>query len=82
MKLYRGVLTKMSMNFLKSLTTGKACSSQQSFIFHVHEERAWEFGFTVWEVQVPICKIFFFNELLPNSIMKGEGSLSSSVVST
>lgn len=36
-------------------------------------ERAWEFGFTVWEVKIPIPKIFFFNELLPNSILKGEG---------
>ncbi len=37
------------------------------------EERAWEFGFTVWEMQVPLAKIFFYNDLLPNSIMKGEG---------
>ncbi|HET6419549.1 MAG TPA: NAD(+)--dinitrogen-reductase ADP-D-ribosyltransferase, partial [Geobacteraceae bacterium] len=41
--------------------------------FTSDEERAWEFGFTVWEVKVPVCKIFFFNELLPNSILKGEG---------
>ncbi len=37
------------------------------------EERAWEFGFTVWEVRVPLAKVFFFNDLLPNSILKGEG---------
>ncbi|BBA71223.1 NAD(+)--dinitrogen-reductase ADP-D-ribosyltransferase [Geobacter sulfurreducens] len=37
------------------------------------EERAWEFGFTVWEIRAPLSKIFFFNDLLPNSIMKGEG---------
>jgi NAD+---dinitrogen-reductase ADP-D-ribosyltransferase len=37
------------------------------------EERAWEFGFTVWEMQVPLAKIFFYSELLPNSVMKGEG---------
>ncbi|HTG80903.1 MAG TPA: NAD(+)--dinitrogen-reductase ADP-D-ribosyltransferase [Geobacteraceae bacterium] len=37
------------------------------------EERAWEFGFTVWEMQVPLSKVFFYNDLLPNSIMKGEG---------
>jgi NAD+--dinitrogen-reductase ADP-D-ribosyltransferase len=37
------------------------------------EERAWEFGFTVWEMQVPLAKIFFYSDLLPNSIMKGEG---------
>jgi len=27
----------------------------------------------VWEVVVPLCKIFFYNDLLPGSIMKGEG---------
>lgn len=37
------------------------------------EERAWEFGDTVWEIRAPLAKIFFFAELLPNSIMKGEG---------
>jgi NAD+--dinitrogen-reductase ADP-D-ribosyltransferase len=37
------------------------------------EERAWEFGSTVWEVRVPLSKIFFYNDLLPGSIMKGEG---------
>jgi NAD+--dinitrogen-reductase ADP-D-ribosyltransferase len=41
--------------------------------FTSDEERAWEFGSTVWEVQVPLCKIFFFNDLLPGSIMRGEG---------
>jgi NAD+--dinitrogen-reductase ADP-D-ribosyltransferase len=37
------------------------------------EERAWEFGSTVWELRVPLCKIVFYNDLLPGSIMKGEG---------
>jgi NAD+--dinitrogen-reductase ADP-D-ribosyltransferase len=37
------------------------------------EERAWEFGDTVWETRVPLSKIFFYSDLLPNSIMKGEG---------
>jgi NAD+--dinitrogen-reductase ADP-D-ribosyltransferase len=41
--------------------------------FTSDEERAWEFGSTVWAVQVPLCKVFFYNELLPGSIMKGEG---------
>lgn len=41
--------------------------------FTDNEERAWEFGDTVWEIQAPLSKIFFFDELLPNSIMKGEG---------
>jgi len=41
--------------------------------FTSDEERAWEFGSTVWEVQVPLCKVMFYNALLPGSIMKGEG---------
>ena len=41
--------------------------------FTSDEERAWEFGSTVWEAFVPLCKIFFYNDLLPGSIMKGEG---------
>lgn len=41
--------------------------------FTFEEERAWEFGSTVWRVKVPLSKIFFYNDLLPGSIMKGEG---------
>ncbi|RII27014.1 MAG: N-acyl homoserine lactonase [Geobacter sp.] len=41
--------------------------------FTSDEERAWEFGDTVWEIRAPLAKIFFFNGLLPNSILKGEG---------
>ncbi|AJE04153.1 NAD(+)--dinitrogen-reductase ADP-D-ribosyltransferase [Geobacter pickeringii] len=41
--------------------------------FTAVEERAWEFGSTVWEIRAPLVKVFFFNDLLPNSIMKGEG---------
>ncbi|CAG0932212.1 NAD(+)--dinitrogen-reductase ADP-D-ribosyltransferase [Geobacter sp.] len=37
------------------------------------EERAWEFGSTVWEIRAPLAKVFFFDDLLPNSILKGEG---------
>lgn len=41
--------------------------------FTGNEERAWEFGDTVWEIRAPLAKIFFYADLLPNSIMKGEG---------
>lgn len=37
------------------------------------EERAWEFGSTVWEASVPVSKVFFYSDLLPGSILKGEG---------
>ncbi len=35
-------------------------------------ERAFEFGSTVWETRVPLVKIFFFSQLFPESILKGE----------
>ncbi len=41
--------------------------------FTAEEERAWEFGSIVWQAQVPMAKIFFFDELLPTSLLKGEG---------
>jgi NAD+--dinitrogen-reductase ADP-D-ribosyltransferase len=41
--------------------------------FTDQEERAWEFGSTVWATRVPLTKIFFFDQLLPTSLLKGEG---------
>ncbi len=41
--------------------------------FTDEEERAWEFGSIVWKVQVPTPKIFFYDDLLPTSLLKGEG---------
>jgi NAD+---dinitrogen-reductase ADP-D-ribosyltransferase len=38
-------------------------------------ERAWEFGTRVLEVAVPYCKIFFRGDLLPSSLLKGEGEV-------
>lgn len=73
-KLYRGVFDEDEHEMVE--VTGKReriVRLNNLSSFTSHEERAWEFGFTVWEVLVPICKIFFFNELLPNSILKGEG---------
>jgi len=46
------------MNNISSFTSNREC--------------AWEFGSTVWQVRVPISKIFFFSDLLPESILKGE----------
>jgi NAD+---dinitrogen-reductase ADP-D-ribosyltransferase len=40
--------------------------------FTPDSERAFEFGSTVWEVRVPAVKVFFFSELFPQSILKGE----------
>lgn len=41
--------------------------------FTSDKERAWEFGSTIWMTDVPRAKIFFFNNLLPNNILKCEG---------
>ncbi len=41
--------------------------------FTENEERAWEFGDTVWEILAPPAKVFFYGNLLPTSILKGEG---------
>ena len=35
-------------------------------------ERAWEFGYAVWEARVPAAKVFFFSGLLPASLLAGE----------
>jgi len=35
-------------------------------------DRAYEFGSTVWETKVPLAKVFFFSQLFPQSILKGE----------
>lgn len=74
LKLYRGVFNEDEHELLEVIGKRERLVRLNNLSsFTSHEERAWEFGFTVWEVQVPICKIFFFNELLPNSIMKWEG---------
>jgi NAD+--dinitrogen-reductase ADP-D-ribosyltransferase len=41
--------------------------------FTAERERAWEFGTTVWEVQVPTCKICFYGDLFANGLLRGEG---------
>lgn len=38
-------------------------------------ERAFEFGSTVWGTRVPLVKIFFYSQLFPQGILKGEDEL-------
>lgn len=40
--------------------------------FTADREVAWEFGFRVWEVKVPLSKIVYFSGLLPNGLLQGE----------
>jgi len=38
-------------------------------------ERAWEFGSRVLQAEVPLAKVFFRGDLLPSSLLKGEGEV-------
>jgi NAD+--dinitrogen-reductase ADP-D-ribosyltransferase len=40
--------------------------------FTSDRETAWEFGSSVWSVQVPLPKIVFFSGLLPRHLLEGE----------
>ncbi len=72
--LYRGVYDASEHEVLETVGKREQLVRLNNLSsFTAHEERAWEFGFTVWEVHVPLAKIFFYNDLIPNSIMKGEG---------
>lgn len=72
--LYRGTYDADDHEVLETLSKRERIVCLNNLVsFTAEEERAWEFGSTVWEVRVPLTKIFFFSDLLPNSIMKGEG---------
>src|SRR6185369_13592797 len=72
--LYRGTYDASEHDVLEQVGRREQIVRLNNLVsFTSDEERAWEFGSTVWEVRVPLCKVFFFNDLLPGSIMKGEG---------
>jgi NAD+--dinitrogen-reductase ADP-D-ribosyltransferase len=72
--LYRGTYDASEHNVIEQIDRRTQIVRLNNLVsFTSDEERAWEFGSTVWEVHVPLCKIFFYNEMLPGSIMKGEG---------
>ena len=72
--LYRGTYDASEHDVIKQVGKREQIVRLNNLVsFTSDEERAWEFGSTVWAVQVPLCKIVFYNELLPGSILKGEG---------
>jgi len=72
--LYRGTFERCEHDLLETISKREEIVRLNNLnSFTTDEERAWEFGFIVWEVKVPLAKIFFYSELLPNSILKGEG---------
>ena len=73
-RLYRGTNDASDHELLQQVAKREQIVRLNNLVsFTSVEERAWEFGSTVWEVQVPVAKIFFFSDLLPGSILKGEG---------
>jgi NAD+---dinitrogen-reductase ADP-D-ribosyltransferase len=72
--LYRGTFDRCETDVLETISKREEIVRLNNLnSFTTDEERAWEFGFIVWEVKVPLSKVFFYSELLPNSILKGEG---------
>ncbi|GFO59946.1 N-acyl homoserine lactonase [Geomonas silvestris] len=72
--LYRGTYERCEHDVLETVSKREEIVRLNNLnSFTTDEERAWEFGYIVWEVKVPLPKIFFYSELLPNSILKGEG---------
>jgi NAD+--dinitrogen-reductase ADP-D-ribosyltransferase len=72
--LYRGTYDASEHSVLEQIGKREQIVRLNNLVsFTSDEERAWEFGSTVWQVNVPLSKIFFYNDLLPGSIMKGEG---------
>lgn len=73
-RLYRGTCDTSEHDVIEQIGKRDQIVRLNNLVsFTSDEERAWEFGSTVWEAHVPLCKIFFYNDLLPGSIMKGEG---------
>ncbi|MBI1921892.1 MAG: NAD(+)--dinitrogen-reductase ADP-D-ribosyltransferase [Geobacter sp.] len=74
MTLYRGTYDAAEHDLLDFISKREQIVRLNNLVsLTSDEERAWEFGSTVWEVKVPAVKVFFFDRLFPSSIMKGEG---------
>lgn len=72
--LYRGTYDAGEHDLLEQVGKREQIVRLNNLVsFTQDEERAWEFGSTVWRAQVPLSKIFFYSDLLPGSILKGEG---------
>lgn len=71
--LYRGTHDAEEYEVLEHCVARQRCVLLNNLSsFTSDREKAWEFGSTVWRAEVPICKIFFYSELLPDSLLKGE----------
>ena len=71
--LYRGTHDPADYHTLKVISPRERIVRLNNLSsFTPDSERAFEFGSTVWEIRVPLVKIFFYSQLFPASILKGE----------
>lgn len=71
--LFRGTHDSEEYEVIEEMQKGTCCVRLNNLgSFTSNKERAWEFGSTVWQVKVPIYKVFFFSGLLPDNLLKGE----------
>lgn len=72
-RLYRGTYDPEEHPVLELEGKRKTCVRLNNVCsFTSEKERAWEFGSTVWETDVPFSKIIFFSGLLPDNLLQGE----------
>jgi NAD+--dinitrogen-reductase ADP-D-ribosyltransferase len=74
--LYRGSNDFTEHRILETLGKNRYLVALNNLVsFTTEFERAWEFGNRVLEAEVPMRKIFFQADLLPRSLLKGEGEV-------
>ncbi|MDR2863371.1 MAG: NAD(+)--dinitrogen-reductase ADP-D-ribosyltransferase [Puniceicoccales bacterium] len=70
--LYRGTHDPDEYTLKGSSGPGRTVVLNCLSSFSSDSEVAWEFGSRVWEVRVPLSKVFFFSGLLPSWLLGGE----------
>ena len=74
--LYRGINDFAEHRIFETLEKNHHLVRLNNLVsFTTDFERAWEFGSRVLEARVPLPKVFFRGDLLPRSLLKGEGEV-------
>ncbi|HEX9873392.1 MAG TPA: NAD(+)--dinitrogen-reductase ADP-D-ribosyltransferase, partial [Deferrimonas sp.] len=76
LRLYRGINDFSEHRIIENLGKNRCLVRLNNLnSFTTDFERAWEFGTRVLEAEVPLVKIFFRGDLLPRTLLKGEGEV-------
>jgi len=74
--LYRGIYDFAEHRILETLGNNRHLVRLNNLVSFTNDfERAWEFGSRVLTAEVPLTKVFFHSDLLPRSLLKGEGEV-------